>query len=126
MDPINNIRLAPVPAFQPRPSASSESAPVLPKPDTDASAQLQQAEAPQVDTVEQRRFEAVRRAAQDIANQFVLGDTRFTIFKDTSGQYITRYTNLRDGRVTYIPEPDIFALTQRAHREAQPALTLDV
>jgi hypothetical protein len=38
---------------------------------------------------------------------FVVGDSRFTIFKDVSGQFITRFTSLRDGTVTYVPEPDI-------------------
>ena len=46
----------------------------------------------------------VRQSFQDV---FAVSDTTFTIFKDSSGQYITRFTSLRDGSVTYIPEPDI-------------------
>lgn len=57
---------------------------------------------------EQRRYDTVKRLAEDIANVFVIGDQRFTIFKDSTGQYITRFTSLRDGRVTYIPEPQLF------------------
>lgn len=57
---------------------------------------------------EQKRVEAVRRLSQDIANVYVVSDMKFTIFKDASGQYITRFTSLRDGKVTYIPEPTLF------------------
>jgi hypothetical protein len=46
------------------------------------------------------------------ANVFVVRDNRFTIFKDAkSGQYITRFTSLRDGAVTYVPEPQILKLS---------------
>lgn len=63
---------------------------------------------------ERARYEAVRQAARDIANIYVVSDRTFTIFKDVTGQYITRYYNLRDGRVTYIPEPELLNL-QRSH-----------
>lgn len=53
------------------------------------------------------RMESVKRAAQSNANNYVLGDQRMTFFKDSTGQYITRYVSLRDGRVTYIPEPQL-------------------
>ncbi len=56
---------------------------------------------------ERRRLEAVQKAAQEIANTFVVSDKTFTIFKDITGQYITRFTSLRDGKVTYIPEPEL-------------------
>ncbi len=56
----------------------------------------------QIAHAEQRREAALR----DIANKYVLGDTRLSMFyKDLSGQYVTRFVNLRDGKVTYIPEP---------------------
>ena len=57
---------------------------------------------------DQQRLQAVQRAAQNIANVFVVSDKIFTIFKDSTGQYITRFTSLRDGRVTYVPEPELF------------------
>src|SRR5689334_6909416 len=57
---------------------------------------------------EQKRLETVQHAAQDIANIYIVGDKTFTIFKDATGQYITRFTSLRDGKVTYIPEPELF------------------
>lgn len=55
------------------------------------------------------RFEAVRIAAERVRqNVFVVSDTRFTIFKDAhTGQYITRYTDLRTGTVTYYPEQEL-------------------
>jgi hypothetical protein len=37
-----------------------------------------------------------------------VSDQKFTIYKDAAGQYITRFTSLRDGSVTYIPEPELF------------------
>ena len=42
-----------------------------------------------------------------LADIYAVSDSKFTIFKDASGQYITRITSLRDGRVTYIPEPEV-------------------
>ena len=59
---------------------------------------------------EQKRVETIQQTAQQIANTFILGDQSFAIFKDMTGQYITRFTNLRDGKVTYIPEPTLFKL----------------
>ena len=71
-------------------------------------------------TSEDRRFGAVMDAAKQIANSFAVSDTKFTIFKDGSGQYITRFTSLRDGSVRYFPEPDIIRFTESkaAQREA--------
>lgn len=63
---------------------------------------------PQV--AEQQRFQTVQRLSQQVADVFVVSDRTFTIFKDVSGQYVTRFTSLRDGKVTYIPEPNLFRL----------------
>ncbi len=65
-----------------------------------------------VQSVDQKRYEAVRVRSEAIANVFIVGDRRFTIFKDVTGQYITRFTSLRDGRVTYIPEPQLLKMSQ--------------
>lgn len=71
---------------------------------------------------ETKRQEAVYRAAESFFKDvYAVSDTRFTIFKDSSGQYITRYTSLRDGKVTYIPEPDMLAYMDRK-RQAREAL----
>jgi hypothetical protein len=60
------------------------------------------------DSIEQKRFEKIRAASADFFKDFYpLGDKTFTIYKDTSGQYVTRYTSLRDGKVTYYPESDL-------------------
>ncbi len=59
---------------------------------------------------EQQRVQAVRRAAAAVSDIFVVSDRTFTIFKDVTGQYVTRFTSLRDGKVTYIPEPNLFKL----------------
>lgn len=63
---------------------------------------------PQV--AEQQRLQTVQRLSQQVADVYVVSDRTFTIFKDVSGQYVTRFTSLRDGKVTYIPEPNLFRL----------------
>lgn len=50
---------------------------------------------------------ALRQAALSFKNVYAVSDTNFTIFKDATGKYITRYISLRDGSVTYIPEPTL-------------------
>ena len=60
-----------------------------------------------IHAAEAKRLEAVQRAATSIANSYVVSDKTFSIFKDATGQYITRFTSLRDGKVTYIPEPEL-------------------
>ncbi len=63
-----------------------------------------------VQLAQQQRFQAVQHVSQQIADTFVVSDRTFTIFKDATGQYITRFTSLRDGKVTYIPEPNLFRM----------------
>ena len=59
-----------------------------------------------VDQAEQKRFENIHQtSAAALRDLYPLGDKTFTIYKDSSGQYITRYVSLRDGTVTYYPEP---------------------
>lgn len=61
---------------------------------------------------EDRRFSRVEQAARQVITDFYpIGDTRFTIFKDGSGRYITRFTNLADGSVTFYPEPSLLAMS---------------
>ncbi len=75
---------------------------------------------------EQARYEAVQRMArQKIANSNVLGSTTFALFKDSTGQLITRFFNPQDGKVTYIPEPQMLS-ESRGSGTAQPLLTLQV
>jgi hypothetical protein len=91
------------------PAAASKSAPVLPKPSAPALPLPGSNDTQQFDikAAEQRRYEAVKQMAKAVANVYVVSDRTFSIFKDSSGQYITRFTSLRDGQVTYIPEPDL-------------------
>lgn len=59
------------------------------------------------ETLDQQRFEAVKRASGNIANATILGTSSFALFKDSTGQYITRITDRNSGKVTYIPEPQL-------------------
>jgi hypothetical protein len=58
-------------------------------------------------TAEKQRLDTVIRAAQLFKDVYAVSDTSFSIFKDASGQFITRFTSLKDGSITYIPEPDM-------------------
>lgn len=78
-------------------------------------------EKPDIKLSDEKRFETIKRAAQHFFKDvYVVSDTTFSIFKDGTGQYVTRFTNLRDGSVTYIPEPDIlmYMESRGAAREA--------
>ena len=55
---------------------------------------------------------AIQQAALSFKNTYAVSDTKFTIFKDATGQYITRYTSLRDGSITYIPQPVLLRQVQ--------------
>ena len=74
--------------------------------------------------VEQKRADAVKAASQQAAETFVVSDHSFTIFKDATGQYITRFTSLRDGKVTYIPEPNIFKMGNSGGSSSQPLVQI--
>lgn len=76
----------------------------------------------QLAEIESKRAARLRQAA----NSFAVSDQRFTIYKDTSGQYITRFTSLRDGKVTYMPEPDVLSFLNRASQSIDPSISLDV
>lgn len=92
----------PTPSVQSAPAASTPApSPTLPIPGS----QGQEFDA---QSAERARAEAVARASEQLANVYVIGDRTFSLFKDSTGQYITRFTSLRDGRVTYVPEPTLF------------------
>ena len=79
-------------------------------------------------TAEQRRFDRVNQAAAALAgfDPYPISDKIFTIYKDSSGQYVTRYTSLRDGRVTYIPEQRLLvAFEQNQAQLREAVLTLN-
>lgn len=102
----NTVTINPVVLQTPKVQARS-SAPVLPRPQAEpAVPDVQQADK-SIEAAEAKRYEAVRDAASNVADPYVVGDQSFSIYKDVNGQYITRFTSLRDGKVTYIPEPDL-------------------
>mgnify|MGYP001077611666 CR=1 FL=1 len=77
-----------------------------------------------VSGAEKERLDTVVNAANNYANNFAVSDTKFTIFKDSSGQFVTRFTSLKDGSVTYIPEPDIASYVQ-SNSDRRGSLKLD-
>lgn len=79
------------------------------------------------EVVEQKRYEQVKQAAESyFKDVYAVSDQRFTIYKDSTGQYITRYTSLRDGKVTYIPEPSLLQYQRARSRAAESLIALDV
>lgn len=77
-------------------------------------------------TPDQRRYAQVAQASQRLAggDPYPVSDKSFTIYKDTSGQYITRYTSLRDGRVTYIPEQRLLQAFERSQSSLKALVEL--
>lgn len=63
---------------------------------------------------EKQRLDTVVKAAHSFRNAYAVSDLKFTIFKDASGQFITRFTSLKDGSVKYVPEPDILQFMENA------------
>ncbi len=55
----------------------------------------------------EQRLDTIVQAASAFKDVYAVSDTTFTIFKDSSGQFVTRFKSLKDGAITYIPEPDI-------------------
>ncbi len=79
----------------------------------------------QTESVVDKRLEALQKAAESyFKNVYAVSDQEFTIYKDASGQYITRYTSLRDGKVTYIPEPDMLAYMDNRQQERQALIEI--
>ncbi len=56
-------------------------------------------------SISQQYEAAARQAELSFKNVYALSDQDFSIFKDATGKYITRYVSLRDGKVTYSPAP---------------------
>jgi hypothetical protein len=109
MNPIGPVSVG-IQLPQPGHSAAAE-LPVLPKPSTAAQVAPTPSTQQQFDaTADEKQYQVIRRASEDLANFFVVGDSSVAIFKDATGQYVTRYTSLRDGKVTYIPQPKLMSL----------------
>lgn len=107
MDSLGNI-----PQIQ-RPQIKAQ-APVLPQPSQAPSlpkigANVANDVSFDAKSAELARFEAIRNAAKNAPQP--LGSQTFTLFKDATGQVITRFRDLNSGKVTYIPEVQLFDIT---------------
>lgn len=72
------------------------------------------------------RYENMKTASQLFKEVYAVSDTKFSIYKDFSGQFVTRFTNLRDGSVTYIPEPDMMQYLEHRGKARKALLRIDV
>ena len=120
MDPIGITQPLIVSVPAPAPAPVTQSAPLVTLPPEKAPDQVPY----NAQAAEQTRATTVQHLAQQIANDYVLGDQTFSIFKDSTGQYITRFTSLRDGKVTYIPEPTLFKLGSSSGADTKPLLKI--
>jgi hypothetical protein len=61
--------------------------------------------------LQQRRMVAMKDSISASLPKFFypVSDVRFTIYKDSSGQFITSFTNIITGQKTEISEPDLMA-----------------
>lgn len=59
-----------------------------------------------------RYEEAIKQAALSFKDFYALSDQKFSIFKDATGQYITRYVSLHDSSITYVPAPVLMKYAQ--------------
>lgn len=99
-----------VPAPQMNPAASKGSEFPLPQPRsqvTNEPVKIAATEDVDLTASDERRMEAMKQALASAKNVYPVSDSTFTIFKDASGQLITRFTSLRDGSVSYFPEPQL-------------------
>lgn len=105
----------------------STAAAVAPKSDVEtAPVKIAAVEKPEVKMSDDKRYEVVKRAAKSyFKDVYAVSDTSFTMFRDTSGQIITRFRNLRDGSVTYIPEPEILQYMAARGQERQALVEID-
>lgn len=124
---INLQTGAPTP--QPLPSAHSADTPAVKSTDNIHVSAPPAVRAPapadiDITSAEEKRYQQLVHAAQSFFKDvYAVSDTTFTIFKDSTGQYITRFTNLRDGKVTYIPEPKILQYSPSQPRESLVEIT---
>lgn len=109
------------------PGASKPAPQIKELPQPEVPAAEVQTEAAIAEATERRRYERVIQAAQAVLSDlYVVSDQKFSIYKDVTGQYITRYTSLRDGSVTYIPEPELLRRAERAQANLSAALEINV
>lgn len=61
---------------------------------------------------EKQRLDTVVKGARAYQGTVGASGMTFTIFKDSSGQFITRFTNKDTGAVTYVPEPNVLKFAE--------------
>lgn len=63
----------------------------------------------QASQLEEQRVQALKQAVTAVLPKFFypVSDVRFTIFKDLSGQLVTKFTSLVTGETSQIPEPEL-------------------
>ena len=105
------------------PSAGKGADPVIRKPSSDAGS-IPIAGSGATGGGDDQRLQRVQRAAAMMKNTYAVSDTTFSIYKDQTGQYITRFLDLRSGKVTYIPEPDVLAFMEKKRAERQANLDI--
>lgn len=83
---------------------------VLPAPNSQPSTTSLVQEVVQYDAkmADARRQEALANAARNAPQP--LGSQVFTMFKDSTGQIVTRFRDTNSGKVTYIPEPQLLRM----------------
>lgn len=64
-----------------------------------------------VQGTDEKFFEALKSAAADVPQP--LGSQFFTMYKNGSGQIITRFRDLNTGKVTYIPAENVFDMASK-------------
>ena len=109
MDVSNNIRVPSLGTFSGGGSTADVKPQVKPPVPQDTEA-VPQVKAPE--SAEKAHYEEIKRAAESIQSTFAVSDVRFTIFKDVAGDYVTRFTSLRDGSVKYFPQKSLYQLMQ--------------
>lgn len=115
------------------PGAGKTSSALPPPPKKEASASLPK-KAPAQEQVafdpkvsEETRLENMTKATKAMFKDiFVVSDTKFAIYKDATGQFVTRFTNLRDGSVSYIPEPDMMQYLESRGKQRKALVKIDV
>jgi hypothetical protein len=65
---------------------------------------------------------AIRQIESAYKDTYAVSDKSFTIFKDVTGQYITRYVSLRDGSVSYEPATPTFVRPTMAMGEGSVSI----
>lgn len=61
---------------------------------------------------EAKRTQALMQAARNVPQP--LGTQTFTMFKDVTGQIVTRYFDRNTGKATYIPEPQLLRMANNS------------